>query len=559
MPRVPQYDPKVRAAPIPGARLTAQTSPDTYGAAVGQGVQNVGQAVLKVQKEEKERADQIAKMASDNQSSVVASDLLNKALATKGQNSFGVVESSLQEYDKSAGEIEAGLSNQEQRTAFRAQSQQRRLAMSSRLQGHVLEQTSIYDREQTSAAVDNLRNDAIANPSDAANKTAQQRQLIQEHATRNGMPPEWTALEAGKAVSDTHLQVLSGLAAAGDEQGASTYHKNFSGELVGKDREAADKIVSVSVTRAQSQRISDDILLKIENGDILTASDAVAAAKAAAGDDAKLRDEAVDRVKVEWATRRSSIDQEQHRRFDQADEMFRDRSSVSDIEPATWSALTASQQDSFRDLERKRATNSLPLDNSDKYYVLRGIAASPQTKNDFLGIDLREYRPQLSKGDYDRLIEIQSEMRKGAGDSKLLRGIDTEEQVVNQLMGEVGINPQVGKADPDPRAISFRAQLNAAVIANQVATGKEAGPEDVKAIGKRLMAEVTISTPRAWYNPARWVAGDDDETYKYFEAPIPAAERDKIVQAFKDEGVSPTDEQIRSAYTATVMGRTRAK
>lgn len=553
MPNVP-YESQVRQSPLPGARFNINANADSFGAAVGRGIGAVGDAVHAERIHAIKAANEVADLDSQNKLSSWENDNVygpQGALSKKGKDAIGSMpEDTLSSYDKRVAEISGGLGNDYQRQKFRERAAGMRVAVDRKIQDHVAGQITAYDQTETNARLQNLENDAIASPGDAALTTAEMRAEIKAHADRNGLPPEWTQLQQDTWVSNTHLKTLDALSQAGDSAGAKAYYDKFSGDIKGEDKTKATKLVEATALRTRAQTIEDDITLKIGTGDLSTPDEVVQAAKDAAGDDAVLRDESVQRAKIALATHRQSEEMRHQDIYNAADEAFSQRARFADIPPSIAGNLTAKEKKSFQTMELQAATANLPDDNSDTYYALRGLA-TPQTSKDFLALDLRTKRQFLSKGDYGRLIDLQSDMRgKGGASSKLAIGIYSEAQEIGKRLRPLGIDPSVTKEDADPRAIAFTDQLNRDKIAFQAANGREATPTEVGEMADRNLADVAVQGPGRFLSDDWFHDRKRTDTFKRFQAPPPPdEERQKVIRALAEEGVPyPSEDQILDTY-----------
>jgi len=562
MPKVPSYQPKIQQVGVPNARLSAVPNADTYDASIAEAAQNAGSVVQRIHLEEVERANQVANLQTSNLLSEAERKYTQAGLATSGKDSFGIPDRIASDYDKETGELEKTLANPVQREYFRNEREHRRRNLYGRLVSHSLRETQEYDRQQFGAAVNNLKLEAVDNPTLSGEKTAELRRRIQEYAGRNGMPKEWVDLETSKEVSATHSAVIASLSASGDVNGARQYYAQARGELIGNDRIQADNTVKVITTRAKAQEIGDQILLKIQSDDVKTITDAREMAKSLAGDDPELREEAIRQATIEFNSAQAAKKDMADRRFSQADEQFREASRISDIDPGVWSQLSTREQTTFRALELQSITNTRPADNSDRFYTLKLLAAT--NPKQFASEDMRRYRADVSDHDYSELIKLQADVLKG--DGKLAQGITTQAEVTKRLMAQLNI--EMDDKETDPRALSFFGHLNQAVIANQKMTGREATPDEVEAIGKKLLADVVVTKQRHWALNVLKDAlpfgfledGQYSETHRLFEAPAPVTERAKLIEALQDAGITePTDEHINALWRARMIGRTNAQ
>lgn len=568
MVRVPTYQQQqIRQAGIPDARITATPSPDAFGASAARAI---GSGIAQVALTEQEHADQVFLMKQANQIGQLNLQYKTRIRAAKGEDAFGLPEQVQSDWQKDMGDIQSQARTPNQRQAVNRLVDSNWLDIDGDMQAHIAGERERYDGEQTDAFTKTQEEKAIAHatapmaPGESldgyANRTANgigfsadsSAAAIQLYGLRNGKPREWIEQKSAENRSKVYSGAIAAQLSQGNDLAAKSLYDRFGDSLIGSDKVSVLKSLDVASTRGQSQRIADQIQAKVMKEPAITLQDAVEEAKKLAGDDAILRDATVDRVRNDWALRLQSKELREKQMNDYADEQFETR--VSDIDPGVWSLLPASQKKAYQSLEHQIAKNSRPPDNGDPFYALK-LRAATDPKG-FASDDMRQYRASVSDHDYDELIKMQADVLKG--DDRLTRGLSTNADVTKRLMAQLKI-PFYSDKNKDPRAIDFFRQLDQAVVANQQATGKEASPEQVEAIGKKLLSDIVISTPRSKWNPQSWFAGDDEETYPLFEAPVPGTEREKIIDALKSQGVSsPTDDQVRDTWNLS-RGRYRAQ
>jgi len=543
-------------------------SPDAFGASLGEAV---GRGIANVALTEQEHDDQVFLMKQANQIGQLSLQYKNRIRSAKGENAFGLPEQVQSDWQRDIGNIQSQARTPRQRAAVDHLVDTNWMDINGDMQAHVANEREHYDAEQTDAFTKTQEEKAIAHAtapmipgetlegyngrtSNSVQFTADSSAAaIQLYGLRNGKPREWIEQQAAAKRSNVYSGAIAAQLSQGNDRAAKGLYDRFGESLVGSDKVAIQKSLEVASTRGESQRIADDIQAKANNEPALTLSDAIEEAKTKAGNDAVLRDAAVDRVRNDWALRLQSQELREKQLMDNAEEMFENK--VSDIDPGTFAALPPQQQKVFRQLEKQLAHDNRPNDNGDPFYALRlQAAADPKS---FAKQDLRARRADVSDRDYDELIKLQSEILKGGG--KLSQGVTTQTDVTSRLLGQLGI--KVKDKNTDERALNFMRQLDQAVIANQQATGREVTPEQVEAIGSKLMAEITVKEPRSWWNlPDRLFSGDANVRYPFFEAPAPATERAEIIDALKEQGVTdPSDEQINDLWRRHAIGRGNAQ
>ena len=124
MPRVPRYDgPQIKQAPIPGARISPVDSAEAFGAGAGSkattaALQGLGATALKIVKQERDRADDIAVLSAKNKALRLKTEADMMITNSKGLNALTATEDAQKYYNQETDKIYAGLQKGKQQFEF---------------------------------------------------------------------------------------------------------------------------------------------------------------------------------------------------------------------------------------------------------------------------------------------------------------------------------------------------------------------------------------------------------------------------------------------------------
>ena len=116
-----------------------------------------------------------------------------------------------------------------------------------------------------------------------------------------------------------------------------------------------------------------------------------------------------------------------------------------------------------------------------------------------------------------------------------------------------------GTSEDDKQVMgSLKYQVDMQIEADQAAKKRQLTRAEKDEIIDRNLMQYQVNTPRGWYNPARWFGDSSSpEAMLDFQIPqgaqvlgpvVPDADREQIIQAFKAQGRTPTDQEIGQAY-----------
>jgi hypothetical protein len=566
MPTVPTYGgQKVQQQGLGTPYLPESAAPRDTGA-VARGLGQATDAISRIAMTERDRADEATARANAAMVDEATNGLYQfeqtrifdaKAglLAQRGKNAIGAAQSVYADYDKQVSEIAAGLANEYQRQAFNQRATRFRMEMARRVESHVAGETVAYEKAMTTAQIENSAAAAIANYDDPdrvrlelSNQTAAIVKSLE------GQDPAVVKAAVEKASGVTHVGIIERMIANGKDEQAKAYFDANKGLIPGDklaDMEA--KIEQVGAL-GRGQRIADGLMA-------LTASESDAVNRVRQDvSDPKVRDIAITEIKQRWAEKRRVEADQNQELFNSAWRQLENAGGQVDrIQRAGWTQLAPDQQEALeRRAEQLRERKEPVMDDATwaRYDAIRMQAINPETQAEFLRRDLLLERHNLPAAEFRQLYDMQQSMRQqavngrgGEKAEKLLAGIRTSDQVANDALAAVGLDPAV-KLDDDEdqykQVLLFRRSLDNEVAQFQLSEGREASPLEVQAIADRLLIKNRIKETFLgldFLNP-------DTEKFAFEVEPsdVPAKDRAEIVKALRSKGRPVNESNILVVY-----------
>lgn len=539
MPTVPTYgDAQVRTQALPGARQNFD--PGNPGKAIGDGLQRLGAGVQDVWMAEQKKQSEIAVLEADRKLSSWAIDTLHNpetgALNRKGKDSFGLPDELLPAYDKTVEGIEKGLTNSAQRQAFRKLSTGRRLEMDQTLARHVSGEMRAFEDSELDAYIKNAHGAALANPDGAGNEIERQRMAIGSYADRNGKGPEWFKLKFGAAASNTHLGVVDGMLAKGQDQQALAYFQANGAQLLAEDRTRAEKALEIGTLRGASQRTADQITQSYtEPSAMMAAVEQIA--------DPKLRDATEERVqrKIRFLadTNKAAID----KTFTNAWTVVERTGNLDNVPPAQWGALPPNQRKALATYAKQRASGQDVANNDQKW--LEFLALPERKLNELSEADLLSgYVANFDKAHRERAMTRWADAKAAANGNGTARAKHAAtrsfDDVVGSTLSKAGIGLELGYSKTDIKKLStekqrvvadFEAAADSAIKqfeATQLGGKRTANSEEMQKVVDSLLVKKVFVEGRLWggeEKPAIALTESERKRAKWPDAPRDPAQR----------------------------------
>ena len=549
MPRVPDYESRVNDVNLPQARFQQAPNVELFGGGRAntsiEAAGDLGMKVAKLFQEEVDRAQESQFQDGDRRAAELQTNLQIRASQLQGRDSGGAGALVDQEWKKGISEISKDLRGKAL-DAFNVAIGKRWDTLNKHVQLHIATQTERVDDEETKAYISAARNSAKANAFDDEALNDEKNRIthsVTAWANRKGilydkdgsLSPVYKS-RLIEELSATHREVINSRLALGKDQLAKEYFDivKSSRELTAEDLSALEKAVETGSVLGEVQRKADEIMADKN----VTMKQAFEKAK---GLEPRVRKELEQELSHRFALQEKFKQQEQEQLMDRAEPYIKELK----MPPAhILSRMTPAQRDSVNQQIEKLA-KGVDLTDEDTYYELTTLASSPETREQFLRTDLREYKGKLSRSDFQEIAQLQAGLRRG--DEKTLQHLDgfqSKNDIVNDVMQGIGINPSPKSKTSDEaiRGNEFRRVVDREVQLWQQQTGKKATNEDVRKIADGLAIQIVTKPGFIW-----------DTKKPLFEVQakdIPKADRAKIEQALRKKGQPVTDDNVLRVFKA---------
>lgn len=373
MPRVPRYEERqVARQPLPTPNVPTDVPRGAGGVTPDININRAVSALDEAYTREINRFNQSSIRAAEARMAELETRILydkDKGVSTlKGRNALSARGLLEEEWKKGVGDIEKELTNTAQKEAFRNSAAVRYASMSRTTSAHIAKEMDEYEMESALAVVENERNAAIAAAVPGAKfeqvadraglAVAVARAALADVADNRGLSDEARASLLAQHTSKIHALVIGRMVDNEDDIEAKKYFETVKDMLVGQDLVLTEKALEEGSTRAESQRLSDEILQKEQD----PAKRLEAVRKMSKG---KLRDATEERV------RQGIRDDEAVRRIQQ-EKAYIQATNIVDANPdrpprevvpaSLWQGFTPSEREA---LERRSGNQ----DNDDKTWL----------------------------------------------------------------------------------------------------------------------------------------------------------------------------------------------
>lgn len=547
-------------APMPGARITARATPDAFGASVGEGVSNLAGAAQQIYRQERQRINEAMVLEADTldaQDDLAARRQLEQA---KGKDAGALMTSLEEARAKRQSDIEReALKNPVQQEAFRRRAAARLQDFQAWGSGYVAREAEQYDAQVVEANITTGMERVRSNRNDwntAADALVETIGTYRAYAERRGVPPEARALRESQIMSGGIRSVIDGLVADKNDLAAKRAFDLYGSRLLDEDKRAVAKLLEIGTRDGTAQRLVDGWM---RDGMDLQALQSRLAETPELQADTKLRDEVQARALQAINLREAATKASQHDAYAKAYQVIQDPAkSYSDI-PAELKAVLADRPDldlHLRQLSAK-AERVTQTDRATYYGLQTEAVTSPQA---FAKRDLMEFATRLSDADFKEMVKLQIQAKAGKGDQ--LGWLNTREDVVNQALAGIGIDPRThrteqGKTIANPQAIAFRTAVERDAAARAQSAGRTTpNRDDVQAaVDAAMMRKVRLNQ---WGTDPERVAStltQDERGQAYIPMDqIPGGQAEAIRTLIRDAGGDPTDdEKVQRLMAARVL------
>jgi len=577
---------------LPNARLTAHETPQSLGANTEReraqtaltGSAVAGRAADQLldidarrraqaeqeADEETQRADRIAVLSGDNVGASWISSTLNdpekSPFLVEGQDVVDMPRQVLADFDKVA-EATAARMNPRQREAYAVVRAKQKLDLQHRLEQHAFAAMNRHADSEVGKKLENVVSMAGIHAGDLSHGLSKARATLQEGidaltaqlSSRGFGPTSETAKgEILTLQTKVHATVINRLVQQDRTQDATAYFRaaNAAGEIHGEAVDDLAGLVEQGTLRGQAQKSALEI---VRAG----GTNAEQLEKVNGIEDPKLQDEVRGRVKMLHDEQKSFQIEARHQNnltvYDYLDSRGATLDGLQKVAGPDgvpiWHSMTGGERNAAESYLSQKASTTVVEPGGTEYYRLRNMVDDDPTK--FLETDIFKSKHRMSKGEFDKLFEIRSKMKAGKAqaasetidpDGPQVRRI-FEDTWAQYTLTDVSVTAQEQAKDP---TMVGRISFMRRVVGEEVARlPKTATNDDVQNIVSRVFSEQVTATRGGFWGPKT----ETKNIYDLTIADVPAAEKAKIVEAFRIAGLDVSDAAILSAYLKRLVRR----
>jgi hypothetical protein len=410
------------------------------------------------------------------------------ALTRQGEAAFKLPEQVADRWRRTVSDVEREMGgvSRSQRLTFDAIAENYFLELDGRVQSHVASQREQFETEKLQNLVDDesafgLKNFADPNIRDLA--LAKIRGAYSAYGQAFGKPKEWIQHQTAIRVSSFHASVITRMEANGLDP--KPYLEENRDELIGDNLLRAEQTAQEFTLMAKGQQLADEIIGRPG----VTRREAFERAREI--EDPRIRQEVEQRLDTEFSRRDQANREEQNKALELAYGLVDKGRPV----PATISSLLSpSNRRAIATRQRQLAGGGNPETNWETYYGLRAMAAVPgESRTEFLGTNLLEYRTQLDDSEFKEMVNLQIGLSQGDESDENVRGILSEEAVVAGEIEKSGMFTGTAAA-AKKRLTNFRQLVNRRVISEKRSAGvKTLDPDRLTAIVREMLRRAASS------------------------------------------------------------------
>ena len=565
---------RVEQAPLPGVRVGAAPTPNTFGASIAAVGENVGLALYAKARRE---ADETAVLDADTklarQSMDIQTNMQQNYLGKEASRAPEFIE---QSFGKAIAEASQDLSDDHQRELFQRRAQHRQLALMEIAQHHMVAEGAKYQNQVTndtlSASVDNARLQASTNPDYEGivnTEKGSQAQALGYWAQRNGIPLDSPLYKQRvmEQMSKTNTEVIKGLLYNGKTTQAKEYYQQNKDEFVATDRDTIEKTLEESGDRMVAQTKSREFIASgADRGQALRAVEKI--------DDPKQQELTRNLIKTHFDDAEVSLKRNKDQLYETAGNIIDKAAKQSpgtpivareQVPPDVWMTLSLAEKAALQHYA-DFTTKEIDQPNDDRTWLTFYTGTSPE---DIAKMSPREFQSDVWQH-LDKAHKHQAETyyttirnayeKKDLADPKLTEVLSARDQVSETFRTSGLVNASVERAKwsaADEIAFSrFITQAQTAINEFEVTKldGKrKASPDERQAIINKVKDD---ALKKVWKPGLFWDSSmekirmeEDDKGRAYVPVDkIPKIELDDLRNYIQSLNKPITLDKLRRAY-----------
>ncbi len=528
--------PTVERASIAPVGFTAQSDQNVLKQQdqMNSSIQNFSQTIGRIQDEARNQADQLVVLEKRKEFEKVKDQELfspQGALMAQGKNAFEASQKANENLSLAGKNLIDSLQSDNQKLLFNHYLSEQQIDIGHRLTTHTAKEIQSYDNELTKSSIEGLRNRALtdfSDPNKIAANLAEQEILIRQMGQRVGLSDEAISNEVLNQRSNTHIGILSKMAANEMDIGATKYFNAVKDSMTENDQIKATRMLQESSYRGQSQRFVDAILQKggsLEEG----------LKQAQQIQEPRLREETENRLYRVINMRKQADDLRQEKIQMSALNLIDQGKGIDSIPVDQWSSLDDNRRKGIMGYIAAKARGEDKRTDWETYYDLKEMAASsPDT---FQKINVLDYQNKLSNADLKGIIDLQTQIKSGKKNA--LDGFLTDKDIVKGAMESAGIKDKKAQAE-------FMAVIDSEKVRNP-----RMNNDDLRKVVNEKLTKV-ITDKGFIFDSTKFqyqLDGATDEIQGVKYNTIPREDKSRISDLLKSKGMPVTERSIEMLYT----------
>lgn len=513
--------------------------------AVNQATRGLAGDIVQIASEEKKKADDTRVQEAWVRMSEAKRNLQREAYQRRGKDAFGVVEDYGQAFDKEFEVIEKDLGNDAQREMARSIRAREKNEFLSQLEAHTAREAEVHMRQTTEATIAAAGEEAVLNYNNdqiRSEKLGLQRATLEQYTARMGMDREAADHHIKQELSKTHSSIVTTMLSDKQDMAAREYFEANKDLFSKDDALRIKKDLEVGSLRGESQRRADQILSKY--GDMRTAL-----AETRKITDPELRDETESRVQRYFSLQQAADRDREEKLYHSAFNFVDQKKELPP--PNIWNALAPEAKKSVKAWLEHKQKGTSPITDWEKYNDIKQIAATPESRDQFLKMNVMALRGSLADTEFKEIVNLQASLRKGdEKTAKELDGFLSKQQIV--------MNSLPADLRKDKEAVGKLMRK----VDEEVA--KQAGESKKKLTNREVQAivdDMLVSGPIpgtgifGWFKTnKRAFEQTAEEQIEIEYEDIPKTRRKEIEEALKIRGMPVTEERVLKIYSGALRG-----
>lgn len=454
MPQVPIYEsPQVKQQALSGAKVQVTTSVESFGGgraaagfdAISKTAETMGSAATDIKLKADERAVMDATNAMQNhENDLTAGE--NGFLKVKGKNALGATEQYQELAKKKADELTNSLTNERQKYLFQQNSNKIMSNLKYKTDMHAESEYGKYQDQSDQDGMSTNMNTAMLNHGDesivqdAINK---KNAHIISMADRHGWDQDMINSKIQETNSKIRLGNTMNIMQGQTASSAEAYLKKHQGEFTAEDLLHANKALESGLRDEKSTYLANQIFGKENYTDVSSAYE-----RAKQIGDEKLRDETMNKIKVQIAMRDNQIKEEHTKTIVDASNLIEKGGSISQLPPDVQGRLDPKERNALA-LRQLQVAGAAPVKTDitkySKYDTMGQLDLGKKTLAELM-IDAR---PNLNNDQWNRIRNKWEVAQAAMGGDKKAKdtwaGYQNEDETLFRAMQDA----KIAKLSPD--------------------------------------------------------------------------------------------------------------